>query len=473
MSGLRAPWRVLLVLCLGQSMAVMDTTAVNVAIPSIINGLGAGLDQILWVINSYTLTYAVLLVTGGRLGDLYGQKRLFLVGLGTFITASALCGLARDPSQLIVARLCQGVGGALLTPQVLAIVSHIFPPDRRGAALGVWGGFVSGAAAIGPTLGGLIVTSLGWRWVFYINLPIGLAAMLLCWLVVPDLRRGRRPSLDLVGTAVLTAALALVVFALIEGPGRAWDRIWGPVPAPAFLAAGMALLVLFGHVERSRQDRDPLVPFVVLRQRNFSLMLAVIATLPCALGAMLLLTTIYLQSGIGMSPLTAGLTIASAPLTAMVCSPIGGWLTSRYGGKYVMLAGFLLWAAGIGCLALLARPDAGWPDAVPGLVISGVGMGFVFSPPATIAMRDVEPALSGAASGLLNMTRLSGGLIGVASVGAVLQARMAISGVTDAVRFTYLVPIAVLLAGALGGLAVRTGTEKPLPATQEDLVAKR
>ncbi|MET0132297.1 MAG: MFS transporter [Kibdelosporangium sp.] len=516
MSRPRNPWHVLLTLCLGQSVALLDTTAVNVAIPSMIDGLGASLDQILWVLNGYLLTYAVLLVTGGRLGDLFGQKRLFLSGVVAFTLASTMCGLAQTPGQLIAARLLQGVGGAMLTPQALAIVSHIFPPERRGAALGVWGAFVSGAAAVGPTLGGLIVSSLGWRWVFFINLPIGLAALVLGIVIVPDIRRDRQHTFDVVGTVVLTAALSALVFGLLEGPRHAWGQVWGPISVPALLVGGVLLLVVFGHVERGRQDREPLVPFAVLRQRNFALMAVVVAALPSSLGAMLLLTTVYLQSGLTMSALAAGLAVAAAPLVSMVCAPVAGRLTDRYGGKYVMMAGFLLWAGGIGYLALVARADSGWFDLLPGLVIAGVGMGVTFSPPATLAMRDIDPSMSGAASGLFNMTRLSGSLLGAAAVGAVLQSRLNLAfadaaarhatrlpaqyrqpfldaftdvaspdlsgvreqtmsalaglpreyaeavqqavfrdGITDAVRFTYLLPIAVLLAGALGALAVR------------------
>lgn len=504
-------WRVLVVLCLGQSVALLDTTVVNVAIPTIVDDLGANLDQILWVINGYTLTYAMLLVTGGRLGDLYGHKRLFLFGLGLFVLTSALCGLAQNPTQLIVARLCQGVGGALLTPPVLAIISNVFPPERRGFALGVSGTFASIPVAIGPTLGGLIVSSLGWRWVFYINLPIGVAAIILGWLVIPELRSARRPRLDVLGTFVLTASLALLVSGLIEGPPHAWGQVWGPVSVPVLLVAGLVLLLTFGFVQRARQDRDPLMPFAVVRQPNFTLMSIVVAALPGGLVAMLLLVTIHLQSGLGMTAFTAGLTVAAISLVAGACASLGGRLTSRYGGKYVLIIGFLVWAASIAYLAVQARPDVTWLDVLPGLLISGVGLGLVFSPPATIAMHDVDPAMSGAASGLFNTSRLGGGLLCVAITGAILQAQLATSltkaaehhaaalpppyrtpfiesftgvdppdlsqspafaglppdlldnlvrttsheGVSDAVQLTYLFPLALLLASALATFAVR------------------
>src|SRR5213082_2955310 len=188
------PWLVLLVLTTGFFMIMLDTTIVNVAIPAMSTGLNTTLDQILWVLNAYVLVYAVLLITAGRLGDLYGQRSLFAIGLFIFTFASALCGLSQNPTELIAARILQGVGGALLTPQTLAILTTIFPPERRGAAFGVWGG-VAGLA----TLAGAIITSIDWRWIFYINVPIGIAALIATFVVIPDIRPGRRHGWDLVG----------------------------------------------------------------------------------------------------------------------------------------------------------------------------------------------------------------------------------------------------------------------------------
>lgn len=525
MNGTRGPWLVLLVLCLGQSLSLLDATVVNAAVPTIIDDTGASIDQVLWVINGYTLTYAALLVTGGRLGDLYGQKRMVVYGIGAFVVASALCGFAQNPTQLIAARLCQGVASAMLTPQMLAILPRIFPPERRGLAYGINGVFQGVTIIIGPSLGGVIVSQLGWRWVFFINVPIGLATMVLSWLVIPELRGGKRLRLDVVGTVVLTAALALLVTGLIEGPPRAWGQVWGPVSVPLLLTAGAVLLVMFAFVERARQDRAPLIPFAVVRQWNFTLMSIVSAAIQATFVAYLLLVTIHLQSGFGMSAYAAGLVLAVTPLAVVTCAPLGGWLTGRYGGKYPLIAGFLLWATGLGLLATQARADSSWPDVLPGLLIGGIGMGFIFSPPATIAMGEIEPAMSGAASGVLNMSRLVGGLLGVAAIGAVLQARLTGSlaeaatrhatalpeparasftqaftgldppdlsatpafaqlprglvdglaqasfheGVTAAVRFTYLLPIGVVLAAALGTLTMRTRrTEEARPARAEE-----
>ena len=201
------PWAVLLCLCLGFFMVLLDVTIVNIAIPSIIDGLKAGLDQVIWVLNAYTLTYAVLLITAGRLGDRFGQRNLFTVGLAVFVVASAACGLSQSPEQLIAARVVQAVGGALLTPQTLAILTTIFPPQRRGAAFGVWGAVAGVATIVGPTLGGVLVTYLDWRWIFYVNVPIGVVALLGSVLVIPDLRPGRAAGIEPVGVLLASAGL--------------------------------------------------------------------------------------------------------------------------------------------------------------------------------------------------------------------------------------------------------------------------
>jgi EmrB/QacA subfamily drug resistance transporter len=218
------PWLVLVVLTTGFFMIMLDTTIVNVAIPAMSTGLNTTFDQILWVVNAYVLTYAVLLITAGRLGDLYGQRNLFAVGLAIFTVASALCGLSQTPTELIVARVLQGVGGALLTPQTLAILTSIFPPERRGAAFGVWGGVAGLATLAGPTAGGAIITYIDWRWIFFINVPIGIAALVATFLIIPDLRPGRHHGWDVVGILLATTGLFAIVFGLIEGSATTGGR---------------------------------------------------------------------------------------------------------------------------------------------------------------------------------------------------------------------------------------------------------
>ncbi|MFI0423551.1 DHA2 family efflux MFS transporter permease subunit [Spongiactinospora sp. 9N601] len=459
----RNPWLVLVVLCLGQCVVLLDTTIVNAAIPSMVSGLGASVDEILWIGSSYLLAYAVLLVTSGRLGDLYGQKRLFVTGLLLFTAASAACGAAQSPGQLVAARVVQGVGAALLTPQSLALISRIFPADRRGRALGVWGSMVGLAAAAGPTAGGLLISTLGWRWVFYINLPIGAVVVVLALLVLPTLPAAGGRRLDVMGTVLITAGLGLLVFGLIEGEPNGWSPF-----ILALIGAGVLLLAVFLAVERDRQDREPLLPFAMLRERNFTVTSLVVWTLPCSLGAMLFLTMIYLQTVLGISALHAGLLVAVAPLVSVFVSPLSGRLIDAFHGKYVMIGGFALFALGIGVLALSATPDATALDLLPGLAVFGVGMGIASAPPGAVALRGIGEAHAGAASGLFNMSRVCGNALGGATVGALLQARLAAwdgsltpsgeagrAALAHAVRETYLFPIGVLLLAVAVSFAVR------------------
>jgi EmrB/QacA subfamily drug resistance transporter len=438
----RNPWAVLVVLCLGFFMVLLDITIVNIAIPSIIDGLKAGLDQVLWVLNAYLLTYAVLLITGGRLGDRFGQRNVFAAGLVLFTLASAACGLAQDPNQLILARVAQAVGGALLTPQTLAIITTIFPPERRGTAFGVWGAILGVASVTGPVLGGLIVTYLGWRWIFYVNIPIGVVAVAATFLVVPDLRPGRGAGIEPVSVLLASAALFGITFGLIEGERFSWSTVTTvagvPITIPEIMAAGVVLFALFLLWDARRST--PLVPLVIFRQRNFALMNWVAAIVNFALIGLFLPFVIYLQSALGYSALEAGLTLVPPALISMPTAFVAGRLADRIGGKYILMAGLVFFAMGIGWIGWRADINSTWLTFLPGLVVAGVGMGCTFAPLITVAMRQVRPERAGAASGVLNTVRQMGGAIGSAVVGAVLQNRLSASLHDQAVRFAPQLP---------------------------------
>ncbi|BCB84480.1 hypothetical protein Psuf_017930 [Phytohabitans suffuscus] len=217
-----SPWLVLTTLCLGFFMILLDTTIVNIAIPDMSADLDASLNQILWIVNAYVLVYAVLLITAGRLGDLYGPKQLFIIGLVVFTLASAACGFATNPTQLVAARVVQGVGGALLTPQTLSVITVIFPREKRGAAFGVWGAVAGVATVTGPTLGGYLVTDWGWEWIFFVNVPVGIVTVVLAAIVMPNLKLNRRHRLDWTGTLLASAGLFLITYSLIEGESHRW-----------------------------------------------------------------------------------------------------------------------------------------------------------------------------------------------------------------------------------------------------------
>ena len=416
----RSPWLAVLVLCLGFFVILLDTTVVNVAMPTMIDSLHASLDQILWVLNAYLLTLAVLLVTASRVGDIFGQRNLFVAGLALFTAASAACGLSQDATQLIVARVVQGIGAAIMSPQVLVIVSAIFPADRRGAALGIMGGVTALASVAGPTLGGLIVSYLDWRWIFFVNLPIGILGIALALWLVPDLRPGRRHRLDLVGVGLATAGLFGIVFGLIEGQRYSWGEIAGSaLTIPEVITAGVLLLAAFLIWERAQAE--PLLPLSLFKNRDYSVATWLSALMFFGMFGFMLTTTLDLQSVLGMSAVQAGLTTLPLTLTIMLVSPFAGRFTDRVGGRYILMFGCLAFAAGIAGVAVVESASANsFTYALP-LALAGLGMGSMMAPIMTVAMQRIEPAMAGAASGLLNTSRQVGAAVGAAVVGAVMQ----------------------------------------------------
>jgi EmrB/QacA subfamily drug resistance transporter len=420
------PWAALTVLSLGLFMTLLDVTIVNVALPQLIDGLGASLDEALWVSNAYVLLLAVLLISAGRLGDIVGPRVLFLAGTALFTAASAVCGVAQSPGVLIAARAVQGIGAAILTPQPLAFILSLFPPERRGAAFAVNGVSAGVASLSGPVLGGLLVTHLDWRWVFYVNLPVGIASILLTLWLVPDLRPGRRHRLDLRGVALATAGLAALSFGLIEGQRYDWGQVWSFVSIPLLIALGVVLLGLFGLQQARSQGREPLVPFVLLRDRSFALMTLVGPCVHFALIGFFLPFTLYLQTVEGLTALQAGLVAAPSSLTGIVIAPLVGRIVDRGYGREALVAGLLLFAAGITLLDVAASVGTSRWWFLPGMIVTGVGTGLTFIPMVALAMNGVEPRMAGAASGLLNTTRQLGAVLGGAAIGAVLQNRLAV-----------------------------------------------
>jgi EmrB/QacA subfamily drug resistance transporter len=415
----------LAVLCLGFFMILLDTTIVNIAVPALTTGLSATLDQVLWIVNAYTLVYASLLITGGRVGDLYGAKRLFLIGLAVFTAASALCGLAHTPAELIAGRAVQGVGGALLTPQTLAILTVTFPASRRGTAFGIWGAVAGLATIAGPTFGGWLVTSLGWRWIFYVNLPIGVATLALAAVLIPDLRFNRRHRLDWAGTCLASSGLFLICFGLIEGPSHHWGSVWGFVGIPVILAAGVLMLLAFVRQQRAGRTAEPLVPAGIYADRNFTVMSGVVAAVSFGMLGLFLPLVIFLQSVLSLSALQAGLVLAPMSLASIASAPVAGRMADRYGGEDALIAGLVLWAGGIGLVLWAIRLYYDRTELIWGLVVAGVGLGLTFAPLQSIAMRNVQARQASAAAGLINTARQMGAVLGSAVTGALLQAQLA------------------------------------------------
>jgi EmrB/QacA subfamily drug resistance transporter len=427
------PWAVLIVVSLGFFMTLLDLTIVNVAIPNMILKLHASLDDVLWVINAYALVLAVLLITAGRLGDLLGQRTMFLAGVALFTAASAACGLAPSATWLITFRAIQGLGAAVLMPQTLAILTMVFPPERRGAAFGIWGAVAGVATIAGPTLGGLLVTAFDWRYIFFVNVPIGVAVVALALMLVPDLRTGRQHKFDIPGVILASAGLLAICYALVEGQRYDWGAISGFVSIPLLAAVGFVLLGLFLFAQARGQSGEPLVPFSLFHDRNFSLMNVVSCFIAIGMLGIFLPFTIYLQDVLGFSALKAGLTMSPASLVAMFVAPVAGRMSDRIGGKYILMTGLTLFAVGMAAIAFIAQTTSAWYAFVAPQFVAGLGIGCTFAPLTTLAMRDIQPMVAGAASGVLNTTRQIGTVIGTAGVGALLQNRL-LASFTNQVR---------------------------------------
>ncbi|HSZ41702.1 MAG TPA: DHA2 family efflux MFS transporter permease subunit [Trebonia sp.] len=469
-SDKRGEWLILATLSLGFFMTLLDLTIVTIAIPDMRTQLHASLAGVGWVTNAYVIVLAVLVITAGRLGDLRGRRALFIVGVAVFTIASAASGLSQTIGELIAARAVQGLGAALLMPQTMAVIVATFPAARRGVAMGIWGGVAGLATIAGPTVGGLLVSSLGWRWIFFVNIPVGVVAVVMAVIFLPEVRSGRRQRLDPVGITLASVALVAITYGLLEGQAYDWDAgIW------ALIIGGVAVAGAFGWHQKTRQDRDPLLPFGLFADRNYALMGGANMMVSIAMIGMALPLTLFLQTALGYSALKAGLTLAPASIVSGIVAPFAGKFADRAGG-YLPAAGFTLYAVGLIVIAVVASVHATPYDFLPGFVLTGLGTGCTMSPMQTNATRNVPPQLAGAASGVLNTLRQTGSALGGAIVLAVLQARLASgtglegggtgAGAGDvmgnefvgALRAGIVVPVVALLVGAVLCL----GLKKPV-----------
>lgn len=436
MSRLRGnPWAVLAILSVGFFMTLIDLTIVNVAIPQMVDKLHASLDQVLWVINAYTLVLAVLMITSGRLGDLRGKKMLFLAGIAVFTLASLACGLAQNAGELITFRAIQGGGAALLLPQTMSIIVEMFPHETRGIALGIWGAVAGLSGAVGPTVGGVLVTEANWRWVFFVNVPLGILVLLAGGPIIPAVRHTVRHRFDVMGVVIATASLFCLVFALTEGQRYSWNGwIW------TLIGAAVACMVAFFVQQRGQQAGEPLLPFVLFKDRNFSVMNVVGITVMFGMMGLFLPMTIYLQSVLGFSALKAGLVLLSLAVGAMVTAGPAGVLAEKLGAKYILIAGLLAFGGSMLWVMTVVGLGENWTSLVAPLSVMGLGVGCTFSPMAAELMRNVPLRLSGAASGVSNALRQVGSVLAGAVIGAVLQAQIASSLATEAARQSAAVP---------------------------------
>ncbi len=427
-SGERNPWLVLIVLCGAIFMLLLDTTIVNVAQQKIKEGLHADLSQIQWILDSYILAFAVLILSFGRLGDIFGRKKMFVVGMAVFTAASGLCGISGwiadligipGATALIGARVLQGVGGALMMPQTLSLITVAFPPQKRGAAMGIWGSVVALGAVLGPLVGGYIVTKYPWEWVFLINIPVGVVAILATLSIVPESRDPLASGkLDWGGLIFSATAIFALVYALIEGPKFGWLS----QETLGLLAFSAAVFVVFVWWER--RVPDPMVKLELFAIRNFWVANVIGLAVPFGLFGIFFPMTVFLQGALGMTPLEAGLTMMPMSLMLMVVAPISGRLSDRIGARWILTVGLTLVTLGIVLIMSQISSTTFWRPLLPGLLVTGTGMGMTFAPMTAAAMSQVPPRISGSASGILNTSRNIGQLLGIAVLGSVLQSRL-------------------------------------------------
>jgi EmrB/QacA subfamily drug resistance transporter len=408
-------WWALGAMCFALFMIMLDNTVVNVALPSIQRSLHATTSALEWTINAYTLSFAVLLVTGGRLGDLFGRRRVFLAGVVMFALSSGAIGFSPNDTWLVGWRAAQGIGAALMMPATLSIITNAFPPEERGKAIGTWAGVSAMALAIGPVVGGFLVQSVSWQSIFFLNLPVAVGAIVITLFAVRESRDETvERSVDVPGVLTLTLGLAALVLALVEG--NAWH--WGSTRELALLAVAGVALAGFAIIERQR--RAPMVDFRFFRSRTFLGANIVAFIVSFAMLSMFFFLALYLQNISHYTPLQAGLRFLPSTMLIIVVAPLAGRLADRVGPRVLItfgllaVAGALLWQSQI-------TATSGYLTILPGFVLMGIGMGFVMSPMSMAAMNAVEQTKAGVASGILSMSRMVGGTFGVAVLGAMVS----------------------------------------------------
>jgi len=459
-------WLALLVLCLGDLMIVLDVTIVGVALPSIRADLGFSEESLAWVVNAYLISFGGFLLLGGRLGDLFGHRRLFLAGVALFTAASAACGLAGSQGALIAARAVQGIGGAVVSAVALSLMMTLFTePAERAKAMGIFGFVAAGGGSLGVLLGGVLTDALDWHWIFLVNVPVGVLVVALTLLVIPGARmKASTQRLDVAGAVTVTAALVTAVYAIVNGNQVGWltGRTLG------LLAASGVLLAVFFAIEA--RVRAPLVPLRLLGLRNIAVSNVVGVLWAGAMFAWFFLTALYLQLVLGYSPLQVGLAFLPGNLVMGAMSiGLSAKLVLRFGIKPPLSAGLVL--ASLGLLLLARAPvDGSYAiDVFPSMILLGLGAGTAFNPVLLAAMGDVEPTEAGLASGLVNTSFMMGGALGLAVLASLAASRsdaLLAGGESRAAALTGGYHLAFLVGAIFAAAAAGVGGLLRIRATQ-------
>ena len=412
------PWVALLALCVGFFMILVDMSIVAVAQPQIMEALDANVNQIVWVTSAYLLTYAVPLLMAGRLGDKYGPKRIYQIGLVIFTAASVWCALSGTIEHLIAARAVQGFGAALITPQTMALISRIFPPERRGAAMGVWGTVAGVATLVGPLLGGILTDAFGWEWIFFINVPVGVIGLVLAAILVPRVETHNH-RFDWNGMFLSGLGLTALVFGIQEGQTYDWSYwIW------LVIGAGVMILLLFVFLEANMQG-EPLVPLSLFRDRNFSVSNVGIATMGFAVSGSMIPIMFFLQYVGGMSPTRSALMLVPMALITGIGAPIVGRILDRVHPRNIVASGLFVYAIALAWAGLIFEPATPvWLLLIP-TYLMGLSSACIWAPLAATATRGLPWHAAGAGAGVYNTNRVVGSVIGTAAIGSLMMTRLA------------------------------------------------
>jgi EmrB/QacA subfamily drug resistance transporter len=439
-------WFTLAAVSFGLFMIMLDNTVVNVALPSIQRDLGTDLSELQWIVTGYALTFAALMLIGGKVADAYGRRLVFVVGIAIFTTASLWCGLAESGDMLIAARVLQGVGAALMNPATLSIIAATFPPHQRGTAIGIWAGVSGLALAIGPLVGGLITEHLHWSWIFFVNVPVGILAIAASFLFIDESRDQKHERLDLPGLATSGIGLFALTYGLIEANTYGWGstRILG-----AFVLAGVALLAF---VLLERYQRAPMLPLELFRSGTYTGANLVVLLVALAMFGVFFFVSLYMQNILGYSAVQTGAAFLPMTILIILIAPIAGRTSDRIGSRGLMTAGMILIVVHLVYFSSLTESSSFW-NLLPALLIGGVGMGLTMTPSAAAATRSVPVDKAGVGSAVLNSARQVGGTMGIAVMGAVVASTVGTvrtpEAFMDGFRNALLVAAAIALVGAV------------------------
>ncbi|QDP97663.1 DHA2 family efflux MFS transporter permease subunit [Microlunatus elymi] len=412
------PWRAMIALVIGFFVIMIDTTIVSVATPALMTDLHAGVTDVVWVTSAYLLAYAVPLLITGRLGDRVGPKWMYLSGLAVFTLSSLWCGLSADIEMLIIARVFQGLGAAMMVPQTMAVITRIFPPERRGKATSLWGAVAGIAGLIGPILGGVLIDGPGWQWIFFVNLPVGVVGIVLAWKWVPSLPTHSH-RFDVVGVILSAIGMFSLVFGIQEGSHLNWDyRAW------LLIIGGLVVMAVFVGWQ-AKGAAEPLVPLSLFKDRNFSLANVAITAVGVVMVGFQLPFMLYAQTVRGLDPTGAALLTAPMAILSMIFAPIVGRLVDTKHPRYLAGFGMLASSVGLFWMAAVMRPDTPiWQILLP-VSLYGLGNAFIFAPLGVSANRNLPMSQAGAGSGVFNNSRQVGAVLGSAGIAALMTSRLA------------------------------------------------